>query len=240
MTTPTPPTPTAAPAWARRLGRLWLQHPVLKTLGVFAFTALFFQAYFFLLAYPRQPALVMPLTAPDHWIALQPLAFWPYVSLWIYVGVVPALMPSLRALVAYGAWAAALCVAGLACFWAWPTAVPWSAQQLAPALDGHAGFALLRGVDAAGNACPSLHVGSAVFTAIWLDRVLQSIGSPAWLRGVNAGWVALIAWSTVATRQHVWLDVVAGAALGAVFAALSLRGALHPRRWALKPAGPAL
>jgi membrane-associated phospholipid phosphatase len=234
--TTTPPIPTAAPAWARRLGRLWRYRPVLKTLGVFAFTALFFQPYFFLLANPRQPAVLMPLTAPDHWIGLQPLALWPYLSLWVYVGVVPALLPTLRALLAYGAWAAALCTAGLACFWAWPSAVPWTAQQLAPALNGHAGFALLRGVDAAGNACPSLHVASAVFTAIWLDRVLQSIASPAWLRLTNAGWVTLICWSTVATRQHVWLDVVAGAALGAAFAALSLRGALHPRRWAWSPA----
>ena len=234
--TPTPPTAAAAPAWARRLGRLWRHHPVLKTLGVCAFTALFFQGYFYLLSHPRQPPALMPLTAPDRWIAPQPLALWPYLSLWIYVGIAPALMPSLRALLAYGAWAAALCAAGLACFWAWPTAVPWSAQQLAPALDGHAGFALLRGVDAAGNACPSLHVGTAVFSAVWLDRVLQAVGAPLRLRLVNAGWVALIAWSTVATRQHVALDVAAGAALGAAFAALSLRGGLHPGRWQRDPA----
>ncbi|MFT3817445.1 MAG: phosphatase PAP2 family protein [Rubrivivax sp.] len=233
---PTPPIPTAAPAWARRLGRLWRYRPVLKTVGVCAFTALFFQAYFFLLAHPRQPPALMPLTAPDHWIVLQPLALWPYLSLWVYVGIAPALMPTLRTLLAYGAWAAALCGAGLACFWAWPTAVPWTAQHLAPALDGHAGFALLRGVDAAGNACPSLHVGTAVFSGAWLDRVLQAVAAPRRLRLVNAGWLALIAWSTVATRQHVWLDVVAGAALGAAFAALSLRWGLHPRRWAWSPA----
>jgi len=238
--TPTPPLPGAAPAWARRLKRVWRVHPVLKVLGVVAFITLFFQGYFFVMAHPRQPPVLMPLTAPDRWIGLQPLAFWPYVSLWIYVGVVPALMPSLRWLVAYGVWVAALCVTGLACFWAWPSAVPWTAQQLAPVLQGHAGFALLRGVDAAGNACPSLHVATALFTAIWLDRLLQAVDAPRALRALNAGWMALIAWSTVATRQHVSLDVVAGAALGAAFAALSLHGVLHPRRWARDDGRPAL
>jgi membrane-associated phospholipid phosphatase len=213
-----------APAgWARTLARHWWHLQGLKVLGICAFMWLFFLAYFHVLRNPVNPVTAMPLTAVDAWIPFQPAAFWAYVSLWVYVGIAPALQPSLKALLSYGAWITALCTAGLLCFYLWPTAVPSQAHQLDPAVADHPGFALMRGLDEAGNACPSLHVATAMFTALWLRHVLASVGAPAWLKGVNAVWFVLIAWSTVAVRQHVVLDVVAGAALGTVFAALSLR-----------------
>jgi membrane-associated phospholipid phosphatase len=231
-----PATSTAAPHppddWARALGRLWWHRQLLKIAGICAFTAVFFQGYFHVLHNPRTDITVMPLTPLDHWIGVQPAAFWPYVSLWFYVGIAPALLPSMRALLAYGGWVTALCLTGLACFWLWPTAVPWPVPELNTELNTHPGFALLRGLDAAGNACPSLHVGTAMFTALWVDRQFAAVGAPAWTRLANAGWLLLIAWSTVATRQHVVLDVLAGAALGAAFAALSLRYGPDPKAWA--------
>jgi membrane-associated phospholipid phosphatase len=83
------------------------------------------------------------------------------------------------------------------------------------------GMAFLKGVDAAGNACPSLHVATAVYSAFRLNWLLPTLGfrrSACW---INALWCVAIAYSTVATRQHVVIDVIAGAALGAVFALLS-------------------
>jgi membrane-associated phospholipid phosphatase len=192
-------------------------------LGICAFLALFFQGYFFVLRHPSQAVTVMPLTPLDHWIGFEPAAFWVYVSLWVYVGIAPALLPSLRALVGYGAWAGALCASGLLLFWWWPTAVPAPDAVLDAALAAHAGLALLRGVDAAGNACPSLHVATAVFTALWLHRQLAEVRAPRATHAANLAWLALIAWSTVAVRQHVVLDVVAGAALGTAFGLLALR-----------------
>lgn len=213
----------AAPSWTRRLGRLWWHHQLLKLAGICLFVWVFFVAYFTVLRNPLRPVTEMPLTALDAWLPFEPAAFWAYVSLWVYVGIAPALLPSLRAGLAYAAWAAALCATGLLCFVLWPTAVPPQVHTLAPAWDSHAGLALLRGVDAAGNACPSLHVATALFSACWVQRVLAATGAPRLLGAVNALWFVLIAWSTVAIRQHVVLDVVAGATLGAVFAALSLR-----------------
>ncbi len=87
---------------------------------------------------------------------------------------------------------------------------------------------MIKGVDAAGNACPSLHVGSAVFSAMWLRRLLSEIGAPRWLLAANILMCAAIAWSTVATLQHVTLDVIAGAAVGAAFGWMSLR---HTQGW---------
>jgi membrane-associated phospholipid phosphatase len=79
-------------------------------------------------------------------------------------------------------------------------------------------------VDAAGNACPSLHVATAAFTALWVEHVLRRIGAPRWLRACNGLWVGAIVWSTMATKQHVAWDVAGGLLLAVVFAALSLAG----------------
>jgi hypothetical protein len=215
----------AAPVagWRHTLRRHWWHLQGLKAVGICAFMALFFAAYFRVLHNPVNPVTTMPLTPLDAWIPLQPAAFWVYISLWLYVGIAPALQPSLRALLQYGAWATALCATGLACFYLWPTAVPSQAHHLDPAVAQHAGFALMRGVDAAGNACPSCTWAPRCSppggcTACWPRRT-----HPAWPRLLNAAWFLAIAWSTVAVRQHVVLDVVAGAALGSVFAGLSLR-----------------
>lgn len=218
---PDPPAarPAAAPAWAGELA--WrAQHLfMLKLVGTSVGTALFFVAYFHLLQHPPRPAIVMPLTAIDRLIPFEPGAIAAYLSLWVYVGIGPGLQRSLADLLAYGAWAGALCLAGLACFYWWPTSVPPATQDLS----AYPGFGMLKGVDAAGNACPSMHVAIAIFSAIRAGQVLRSIGAPRWLRAINAGWFVAIAWSTLATRQHVAIDVVAGAALGLVFVLGSLR-----------------
>jgi hypothetical protein len=205
-------------AWRRvgaRIGTLfWI-----KAVGTTAFMWLFFIAYFHLLRHPAQAPVVMPLTAIDRWVPFQPWALWPYISLWFYVALPPSLMASFRSLLGYGVWIGALCLAGLACFYFWPTTVP---RQVLPT-QGLAGFDLLHGVDAAGNACPSLHVAAATFSACWLHRLLRTLDLPAWLRVANVVWYALIVWSTLATRQHVWWDVLAGVALALLFTPPSLR-----------------
>jgi len=85
------------------------------------------------------------------------------------------------------------------------------------------GFAILQGVDAAGNACPSMHVAVAIFTAIWVEHILRGAGAPVFLRLANGFWFVAIVYSTLAVKQHVVLDALAGAGLGIAFAIPSLR-----------------
>lgn len=212
--------PSAAPPvpWrrelARRLRHLW----PLKALGTALIITLFFQAYFYVLRHPGNEVTTMPLTAWDHWVHFTPLAFPVYASLWVYVSLPPALIGDFRGLLRYGGWISLLCLACLAVFWFFPTKVPdsgldWSA---------HPAMALLKGVDGSGNAFPSLHVASAVFAACWLRRLLPAMGAPrGWRRGSDALCLA-IAWSTLASLQHVVLDVAAGALVGWAFARVSL------------------
>jgi len=212
-------TRSPAPTWQAGLVVRMRRHLVVKTLGITAFTWLFFIGYFHVLRHPVYPATLMPLTALDHLISFQPAALFPYLTLWLYIGFAPGLQQTFRHLVVYGLWVSALCVTGLSLFYFWPTTVPPRLMDVS----GFPGFALLQGVDAPGNACPSMHVAVAIFSAICLDDVLRQVRAPAALRLLNMAWFVAIAYSTMAIKQHVALDVAAGTLLGTAFAWPSLR-----------------
>ena len=210
--------PLPAPTWRASLGFRLRRHLAVKVTGVTGFTWIFFIGYFHLLRHPAYPATVMPLIALDDLIPFQPGALLAYLSLWLYMGFAPGLQRTMLELVAYTLWIGALCVTGLAWFYFWPTAVPPHLIDVS----AFPGFALLQGVDAAGNACPSMHVAVAIFSAIWLDHLLRQARVPVTLRLLSATWFVAIAYSTLATKQHVALDAAAGAALGVAFALPSL------------------
>ncbi len=212
------------PALMRTLFARWRRHAVIKLIGTIAFITLFFIGYFQILRSPSHEVTLMPLTALDRLVGFQPPAVIAYLSLWFYVGIPPSLFLSLRELLNYGYWVGALCLTGLACFYVWPTAVP----PYPLAVSDFPGFELLRGIDAPGNACPSLHVATALFSAIWLNRLLREAGAGTTPLAINWGWFVLIAYSTLATKQHVAFDVLAGLALGTVFALSSLRHRPQP------------
>ena len=191
-----------------------MAHFWFKCLGTTGFTLAFFSAYLYLLKNPAVPVATMPVTALDSFVVFQPLALPIYLSLWIYVSLPPMLMQTRREIIEYGAWIGGLCVAALVIFYFWPSAVPPANIDWAI----YPGVAFLKGVDAAGNACPSLHVATAVFSGIWLHWQLPSAGLGRGSRLLNACWCVAIAYSTMATKQHVAVDVVAGGALAVIVA----------------------
>ncbi|WP_018153053.1 phosphatase PAP2 family protein [Leeia oryzae] len=199
-----------------------------KLVGATTFTLLFFTVYLYLLRHPGSAVHTISLTAVDRWIPFNSNGMPIYVSLWVYLFLPLILMFSRQEITTYGLRAAAPCLIGLAIFFWWPSAIPpvgidWS---LYPSV------AFIKQVDTAGNACPSLHVATAVFTACWLHWRLRLHRAPAWLTGSNWLWCAAIAWSTMAIRQHVVIDVVAGALLGLACAWLTglKQHALHAHR----------
>jgi membrane-associated phospholipid phosphatase len=211
-------TPQPLP-WYRQVATVITQHIVLKCTGTILFIGLFFGAYFYLLKTPAYPTTVMPITLLDRLIGFQPLALPVYFSLWVYVSLPPALLATRRELFGYGKAIATTCCAGLIVFYFWPTAVPAATIDWAQYPDVH----FLKSIDAAGNACPSLHVATAVFSGIWLHHLLRRFGTSAWLLAFNWLWCIGIVYSTLATRQHVAIDVLAGLVLGMLAATLSLR-----------------
>ena len=206
----TNPSSSWLPAARRRFATLW---PV-KLFGISAAMTLFFAAYFWVLQHPPHAPTIMPLTALDRAIPFQAATLPLYLSLWVYVSLAPGLIAGRRELAAYALATVVLAVAGLGIFLVWPTAVPVAGETWAPG----SAFAFLKTTDATGNACPSLHVAFAVFTALELARLLRGLGAGRTTAIVNWLWCAGILYSTVATRQHVTLDVAAGAVLGALAA----------------------
>jgi membrane-associated phospholipid phosphatase len=193
--------------------------PVLKVIGLTVFLTVFFIIYLWLLKNPAFTVTVMPLTALDRAIPFQPEALLLYVSLWLYIGFPAFLFGSRKGLIGYGFAALALCLIGLGCFYLWPTAIA------RPDIDwsSYPGFAFLQHIDAAGNACPSMHVASALFSAIWLDRQLRVMRTGISSRVVSALWCLGIIYSTLATKQHVALD-----ALGGILLAMLVTAAAFP------------
>jgi len=205
--------------WATALAARMRCHLLLKVLGTTVLIGLFFIAYFHLLHYPEYAVRTVPLTPLDRIIPFEPAALFVYLTLWLYVGAGPGLQSDLRALLAYGFWIAWLCVAGLLIFFLWPTNVPPTGVDPSR----HAGFSMLRGVDASGNAFPSMHVATATFTMLRLQDVWRRVDAPALMQVLNLTWCSAIVLSTLLIKQHVVLDVISGALLGAAFAVASLR-----------------
>lgn len=192
-------------AWGRFAFRWWL-----KTLGITAYITGFMFLYFTLLRHPQFQVAVMPLSALDRAIGFAPWSLVLYATLWFYISLVPGMLWSWNEMRAYLLQVTLLGVLGFGIFLFWPTAVPaslidWSAD---PAT------AFLKSVDAAGNACPSLHAAFAVQSAIWLQRLLRHLAAPAYAQVLNWLWCLGILYSTLATKQHVALDLYAGVALG--------------------------
>jgi membrane-associated phospholipid phosphatase len=200
----------------RRIGILLFT----KSAGTLCWIGAFFSAYFWVLRNPMAALTTMPLTALDRFVAFRPEALALYVSLWVYVSIGPALLKNFRELFSYGLATLAMSAVGLAIFLIWPTAVPVFEIDLVQ----NPWLAVLRGVDLTANACPSLHVSFAVFSGVWLDRVLREVRAPRALLVVNWLWCLGIVYSTVATRQHVVYDVIAGAILGVAVAAAHIAG----------------
>ena len=205
--------------WYRQIAAVVFKHGYLKGIGITVFISLFFAAYFHLLNNPAYPTTVMPIIWLDRLIGLQPLALPIYLSIWLYVSLPPALLATRRDLYFYAIAMAGTCLAGLIIFYFWPTAVPAANIDWTRSSD----VAFLKSIDASGNACPSLHVATAVFSGVWLHHLLGRYGAPKWILLFNWAWCTGIVYSTLATRQHVAVDVLAGLVLGVLAAWLSLR-----------------
>jgi membrane-associated phospholipid phosphatase len=191
--------------------------------GTIVIMTAFFVVYFWLLNHSRLPVTVVPRIFVDRMIAFRPGALPLYVSLWIYVPLAPALLRFPREMKIYTVAVLLLSAIGFGIFILWPTAVPKPEVDSSTA----SSIAYLKAVDASGNAFPSLHVAFAFFTAMLFERLLREMRSGLLLRALNWLWCLGIIYSTIAIRQHVALDAVAGIVMGAAGGFVLLR-AMRP------------
>ena len=213
--------------WLREAGARIRFMCLTKMIGTALTMTAFFIGYFWLLNHSRSPVTTVPRIFIDRMVAFWPGALVLYVSLWVYVPLAPALMKIRLEMFSYLGAVIVMSLVGFGIFILWPTAVPktgiiWSQ---------HPSVFYLKAVDASGNAFPSLHVAFAVFTAVWMGRLLRAMGAGGGVRALNWLWCFGIVYSTLAIRQHVALDAIAGVVLGALVAIAHLRflGALRGR-----------
>lgn len=181
---------------------------------VTGFIFLFFVAYIYLLNHPAYAVTIIPATMLDRLIGVEPIMLPFYLSLWFYLSLPFMLMDKRKVIIEYGVWIGGMCGLGLLIFYFWPTRVPvydidWSVYP---------GMSFLKGMDGAGNACPSLHVAVAVFSGLIFDRQLVAFGFKYRTRIFSALWGVCIVYSTMATKQHMAIDVGAGIIMAVVFA----------------------
>jgi membrane-associated phospholipid phosphatase len=141
-------------------------------------------------------------------ISFSPAWIWPYMSMFILVGLPWFLIPTIRRVKRFAL--CLLCVAamGWLFFLLHPTAC------VRPDQEGQPGYYVaLLVLDRPDNCMPCLHAAFSVLAAYAL------LGTRRFLNGLAANvllglWVLLICVSIVALRQHTDVDMIAGAFLG--------------------------
>jgi membrane-associated phospholipid phosphatase len=205
---------TQETAWPGWLGRRLKAHWRFKLMAGTIIFISFFVGYFLLLNVHVFPVREMPVTSLDRLIAFQPDALLLYLSLYLYVPLAPWLLDNKRDLDACCLALSGLGLVGLVIFLFWPTAIP---------RPDSAAYRPLISIDKPGNACPSLHAAFAVFSAICIDRLARHLGDRGLVRSLSWLWCLGILYATLATKQHVAVDLVAGTVLGSAWAGLYLR-----------------
>jgi membrane-associated phospholipid phosphatase len=182
----------------------------LKAIGSTLAISLFFVAYFFVMNHPVFEVREMPLVWPDQWMPVLPWTTWVYFSLWVYICLPSTLLNTPKALGHYLLGAFVLSILGLSIFLFLPTAVPeWGFDW-----NDYPTLSFLKQSDASGNACPSLHVGFAVFSGLWLHQILNTLQAAKAWHWISGVWCLAIILSTLTTKQHVIIDVVCGIIFG--------------------------
>ncbi len=157
--------------------------------------------------------LYLPMTALDRAVPFIPETLWIYISEWIFFPLIYFTCRDLTNQNKYIYSFMSLQAVSVFIFWVWPTTYPREAFPLPGYLDAITAFTFenLRKTDSPANCCPSLHVSGVYLSAfIFLDERRKQL--PYYLT-----WATLIALSTLTTKQHYILDVVAGLLLAVTF-----------------------
>ncbi len=157
----------------------------------------------------REPRL-LPMGLVDEAVPFVPWTFWIYLSeyaLFISTYVVCRdLANANKYLYSFMAMQLFACLL----FVFFPTTYPRADWPLTPEMTGpltYAAFTLFRKLDTANNCCPSLHVSSVYLAAyVYLDEQRQKL--PFYFI-----WASAVAVSTLTTKQHYFVDIVAGLGL---------------------------
>lgn len=179
-----------------------------KLLLTVALNFFFWTGYSILARYSFLPIREVPLTPIDLVIPFSPSLWTPvYLSEYILTFAIPWLIHSRTHLRNYTRGVALMSCACFTIFILFPTASP--RPQTIPDVPLY-NFVLW--MDGPLNAFPSLHAAFLAFTLSLAREIFKPMPITAWFLLLT--WTAAILYATIATRQHFFLDLVAGALIG--------------------------
>jgi membrane-associated phospholipid phosphatase len=209
---------TSPITWRTVMDSLTRPYPV--TIPMVAFVLLV-PLYIFIAQLMPGRALHAPALALDRLVPLQPAWALVYGSLYLFLIVLPVFVVRQedqirRTVLAY----LMVWMTAYVCFLAYPTVAPRPVELIG---EGFAvwGLRFLYSADPPYNCFPSLHVAHSFVSALTCYRVHRGMGIAATLCA------ALVGVSTLYTKQHYVLDVIAGIFLACVAYAVFLRD--YPR-----------
>lgn len=168
--------------------------------------------YFLIQRFPPWPAGSFEPWLLDRWVAFDPDWTWVYLSVYLLVPIPPWLATHATDLHRYARGMAWIGLIASAFFLLHPIMGP----RPEPLPETNALFDFLVRIDQPTNAFPALHVAVPAYSLLFAWHLL--VGSPGTLGRTALGfgwlWLALIAYATLATKQHYAADILAGFALG--------------------------
>jgi len=156
------------------------------------------------------PKTLIPSGPIDHLIPFSPNLAIAYASLNFLVPVAPVLMVSSKQLIRFSIGLISVLLCGYLVFFFFPTTCP------RPPLEAGTNslYRWIVKIDYPLNAFPSLHAAIAVYAALGCNRIMNSIRHHRAFIATIWIWTAVILYTTLATKQHVFADVFAGVFLG--------------------------
>ncbi len=178
--------------------------------------AVFWSAYQTLGRHAFFPLHEVPQTWLDRAVPFQPVAWsWVYLSQYIFTLALPLLLTSREALRRYVVSLAVMSAGAFSAFLFFPTPGPRPAE-----VGGDLAMRWIATADGYLNALPSLHAAFIVCMAALACRMFGARSL-----AVAVVWGGAILFSTLATKQHYALDLLAGGVLGWLADAVAWRGA---------------
>lgn len=179
--------------------------------------------YLFIPALIGDRTLHAPELALDRAIPLRPVWSLIYGALYLFLIVLPIFAVRQQEQIRRTVWAYLMVwITAYVCFVLYPTVAPRPAGDVVVGEGfGEWGLRFLYDADPPYNCFPSLHVAHSFVSALTCYRLHRGVGIGAIVAA------ALVGISTVYTKQHYILDVLAGALLAYVAYVIFLRG--YPR-----------
>jgi membrane-associated phospholipid phosphatase len=196
--------PITLSAIAKRLrAELPLKLMLLMVLDVWVYVP-----YHYLQHHHFFPGRAIPASFFDRLIPFSDGAVWAYFSVYLLMPIGPFLMIQRGQIFRYAWGIAIISMVADFVFAVWPTSC------LRPAALGtNAVYRMLIAIDNPYDAFPSLHAAFAVYSALCAGQVLNEFRWGVFLRGAAWFWALLVLYATLATKQHMAADIVAGSVL---------------------------